>query len=75
LTSNILLTPVVDAAGIKGFYDYVLDPAQFIDAGGASPPSFADLWETAQREQLALRLERHKAPLDIAPGSGIYRRF
>jgi uncharacterized protein (TIGR03435 family) len=65
LTSNILHTPVVDATGIKGFYDYVLDPVQFIDAGGASPPSFPDLWETALREQLGLRLERRKAPLDI----------
>jgi uncharacterized protein (TIGR03435 family) len=65
LTSNILHTPVVDATGIQGFYDYALDPAQFIDAGGASPPNFADLWETALREQLGLRLERRKAPLDI----------
>jgi uncharacterized protein (TIGR03435 family) len=43
LTSNGLHTPVVDSTGIKSFYDYVLDPAQFMDAGGASPPSFADL--------------------------------
>jgi uncharacterized protein (TIGR03435 family) len=66
LTSNVLRTPVVDGTGIQGYYDYSLDPAQFLDtvAPGAAP-RYADLFETALREQLGLRLEKRKAPLEI----------
>lgn len=69
LTSNLLHTPVVDGTGIRGYYDFSLDPMQFADTGaGGTPgpaPSYADLFETALREQLGLRLEKRKAPLEI----------
>jgi uncharacterized protein (TIGR03435 family) len=69
LTSNVLRTPVVDGTGIHGYYDFSLDPMQFAEAGpGGTPgpaPSYADLFETALREQLGLRLERRKAPLEM----------
>jgi uncharacterized protein (TIGR03435 family) len=67
LSANILRTPVVDATGIEGFYDYSLDPMQFAAADNAAgpAPTYADLFETALREQLGFRLEKRKAPLEI----------
>jgi uncharacterized protein (TIGR03435 family) len=66
LTSNVLHTPVVDATGIQGYYDFSLDPAQFAVAGGTGPaPSPTDLFEIALREELGFRLERRKAPLEV----------
>jgi len=69
LTSNVLHAPVVDATGIHGFYDYSLDPAQFASAGtnsiSGAPLNYADLFETALREELGFKLEKRKAPLEI----------
>jgi uncharacterized protein (TIGR03435 family) len=69
LASNVLRTPVVEGTGIQGYYDFSLDPMQFGNAGAASTsgpaPSYADLFETALREQLGFRLEKRKAPLEI----------
>jgi uncharacterized protein (TIGR03435 family) len=67
LTSNILRTPVVDGTGIKGAYDFSVDPMQFAAADNAAgpAPTYADLFETALREQLGFRLEKRKAPLEI----------
>lgn len=69
LTSNVMHTPVIDGTGIKGYYDYSLDPAQFIGTGAdgvpGAAPNYADLFETALREQLGFRLEKRKAPLEI----------
>lgn len=68
VTSNILHTPVIDATGIEGFYDFSIDPMQFASTGTdipGPPPSYADLFETALREQLGFKLEKRKAPLEI----------
>jgi len=55
--------------GIRVYFDFELDPAQFAGTGAdgtpGPAPSYADLFETALREQLGLRLEKRKAPLDI----------
>jgi uncharacterized protein (TIGR03435 family) len=58
--------PVVDETGLKGSYDFDLKytPAQ---QGGATPPdpaTYPDLF-TALREQLGLRLESQKGPVDF----------
>ena len=63
--SNILHTPVIDATGITGNFDFTLDPSQFPTAGGATPDSFGDLVVTAIQEQLGFKLEKRKASLEI----------
>ncbi len=76
LTSNILRTPVIDGTEIKGFYDYSVDPAQFAlgaDSTAGPAPTYADLYETALREQLGFRLEKRKAPLQIMVVDGASR--
>jgi uncharacterized protein (TIGR03435 family) len=64
LTSNVLRTPVIDGTGIKGYYDFSIDPMQFAESNSGSPPTYADLFEPALRE-LGFRLEKRKAPLEI----------
>lgn len=66
--------PVVDQTGLTGKYDFVLkwtpDETQFRSFGGAPPPPPAnveappDLF-TAIQEQLGLKLESAKAPVDV----------
>ena len=58
--------PVVDETGLKGNYDFDLKytPDQPGAAGPPDPPIFPDLF-TALREQLGLRLESHKGPVDF----------
>ena len=68
LMANILQTPVVDGTGIKGLYDFSLEPMRF-----ALPPSdrTGDGFDRAQavvmavQEQLGLKLEKRRANLDI----------
>jgi uncharacterized protein (TIGR03435 family) len=71
---NALERPVVDQSGLTGKYDFVLkwtpDETQFRSFGGAPPPPPAnveappDLF-TAIQEQLGLKLESVKAPVDV----------
>jgi uncharacterized protein (TIGR03435 family) len=68
--ANILHEPVVDGTGITGFLDFTLDPTQYANRGndGTQPnaqESYPDLILTAVRQQLGLRLEKRKAPLEI----------
>ena len=73
--SNILHTPVVDRTGLEGFFDYTLEPAPpdpnqmrgpGASAGGpATAYNFGDVVIAAMQEQLGLRLEKQKAPLEI----------
>ena len=61
--------PVVDQTGIQGRYDLHLQftPDQSQSAGGAQPPQSGDAPSlyTAMQEQLGLRLEAMKAPVDV----------
>jgi uncharacterized protein (TIGR03435 family) len=50
--------PVVDMTGLKGSYDVALD---WVDAGQTDKPSLF----TAVSEQLGLKLEAQKAPVEI----------
>ncbi len=71
---NALERPVVDQTGLTGKYDFVLtwtpDESQFRSFGGAPPPPPADVEAppdlfTAIQEQLGLKLESSKAPVDV----------
>jgi uncharacterized protein (TIGR03435 family) len=66
--ANILHTPVMDGTGLTGYYDFTIDPNRFRSDDASDPghkDSFADLVVAAVREQLGLRLEKKKAPLEI----------
>ena len=58
--------PVFDKTGISGRFDVLLDFDTY-SAGGHTPPQGYDKpsLSTALREQLGLRLERHKEPLPV----------
>lgn len=66
--SNTLGTPVIDQTGLTGFYDFSLEwtdplsrPANRSAQPNDAPP---DLFAAVQ-DQLGLKLEARKAPVDI----------
>jgi uncharacterized protein (TIGR03435 family) len=67
LLSRRLRQPVIDKTGLTGFYDVTLkwEPND-LPPGSGSPDSLAlpDIY-TAVREQLGLRLEAKKTPLEV----------
>ena len=66
--SQQLDRPVVDQTGLSGFYDFTLTtpPRPMRVAGGleAAPPVNDELF-AAVREQLGLRLESRRAPVEV----------
>ena len=67
LASNLYYSagrPVFDKTGLPGFYDFTLDWTP--DHGGPPPPNSSgiDIF-TALQEQLGLKLEPQKAPIEI----------
>jgi uncharacterized protein (TIGR03435 family) len=74
LQSNILDKPVVDQTGLTGRYDFQLrftpDPTQLANFGGLEPANSADPNPppdifTAFEQQLGLRLQPTRAPVDV----------
>lgn len=73
--SNILRIPVIDQTGLKGTFNYSIAPAppdpnqmRAPGAGAGGPASaynFGDAVIAAMEEQLGLRLEKQKAPLEF----------
>jgi uncharacterized protein (TIGR03435 family) len=64
--SNILRVPVVDETGMKGNYDFTLDPLKFATPGvRLGPNGYGDLIIMAVEEQLGFKLENRKEPLEI----------
>lgn len=63
--SNVLHTPVVDRTGMEGFFTFTLDLSQQGGDRPASPNAFADAMVDAVRDQLGLKLEKQKAPVEM----------
>jgi uncharacterized protein (TIGR03435 family) len=64
--ANILHTPVVDGTGLKGSFDFTIDPMQLSDkTQPVTPDTWPALVLTAVREQLGFKLEKQKASLEI----------
>jgi uncharacterized protein (TIGR03435 family) len=56
--------PVVDATGLKGRYDLSVNVAKYLpQAGEKTDP--VSLIQTALQEELGLKLEAKKVPLDL----------
>jgi uncharacterized protein (TIGR03435 family) len=55
-------SPVLDRTGLSGQYDYDVN---FVRDALAAPPADGVPLATALREQLGLRVERQRAPLDV----------
>jgi uncharacterized protein (TIGR03435 family) len=67
--SNVLHMPVIDQTGLKGSFNFTLDPGMGDAPNDADSPiradSFGDLMIKAVQEQLGFKLEKQKAPLEI----------
>ena len=66
--SNILHTPVVDQTGITGFFDFTLDPMQFITPPSPDNPvrpDYGELVISAVQQQLGFKFEKKKAPVEF----------
>jgi len=72
--SNILRAPVLDETGLKGKYDVTLNVAQYLpeigegrgaSGGGRAPIDPIPIIMTGLQEELGLKLESRKMPLDL----------
>jgi uncharacterized protein (TIGR03435 family) len=67
--SNFLREPVIDATGIPGFFDMTVDwPRYILNTGGqqrVDREEMASAVRSAVEEQLGLKMERRKAPLEV----------
>lgn len=59
--SNLLKIPVVDETGVNGLFDFTL---RWIPDGALDPTAGPSLF-TAIQEQMGLRLEGRKVPVDM----------
>lgn len=69
MLSRLLQTPVVDSTGLAGRYDVTIDATKYLDdlkppAGGGIPDVVSVLMRGIQ-EELGLKLESKKMPLDL----------
>jgi uncharacterized protein (TIGR03435 family) len=65
--AQLLNVPVVDQTGLDGFYDFTLElpaPAPLLTPGPAPAADGPDLF-TAIRQQLGLKLESRRAPVEV----------
>jgi uncharacterized protein (TIGR03435 family) len=73
ILSDALRAPVIDMTGLKGRYDFKVDPSKHMPADMAeakrSEASLMDdiaaAFRSAVQEQLGLRIESRKAPVEI----------
>jgi uncharacterized protein (TIGR03435 family) len=59
--SNLLMTPVVDMTGLKGRYDFTLEIKPYLNENTDRAAAF----RSAVRDQMGLRVETRKAPVDF----------
>ena len=63
--ANIVRTSVEDSTGLKGFYDFTLDPFQFSNGVPRDNYEFGNAVLSAVQEQLGFKIEKRKELLDI----------
>jgi uncharacterized protein (TIGR03435 family) len=65
--ANILGRPVADRTGLTGRYTYTLEylPDSALDAGRPAEPDSPPALAPALRQQLGLRLERRRGPVEV----------
>jgi uncharacterized protein (TIGR03435 family) len=70
-----LETPIVDETGLKGRYDFTIDVSSFVGDPTVPGPvqDMAAVLLTALREQLGLRLESKKGPVEMLIVDGAAR--
>ena len=62
LLSSVMGQPVMDATGLEGTYDFVLDPRPY---AGQGRPDLAGMMITALQEELGLKLESRKFEIQV----------
>jgi uncharacterized protein (TIGR03435 family) len=69
MLEQVLRMPILDETGLKGHYDIAVDMSSYIpenlQRGVGPPPDIAGIVMSALPEQLGLKLEARKAPLDM----------
>jgi uncharacterized protein (TIGR03435 family) len=67
--TQLLRMPVLDETGLKGHYDVSVDMASYLpenfEHSNGPPPDIAGIVMSALPDQLGLKLESRKAPLDL----------
>jgi len=62
--SDAMETPVLDRTGLSAKYDFSLDLTPYLPTAGERP-DIAAMMVTAIREQLGLKMESRRAPVDV----------
>jgi uncharacterized protein (TIGR03435 family) len=73
MLSNVLRSPVLDQTGLKGRYDITINVAKYVaefggkhgEGAAEAPPDLLSIITMALQEELGLKLESRKAPLDL----------
>jgi uncharacterized protein (TIGR03435 family) len=68
MLSKVLQTPVVDMTGLTGRYDITLNLAKYLgdlQPSGGGPPDVVGVLLSGVQEELGLKLESKKTPLDL----------
>jgi len=66
--TNVFRAPVLDMTGLKGKYDITINVAKYIgdmQGAGGAPPDPLTIIMTCIQEELGLKLESRKVPLDL----------
>jgi uncharacterized protein (TIGR03435 family) len=63
--SNILRAPVINETGLTGNYDVSLDVSKYMPQAGDAPPDPIAIIMRGLQEELGLKLESKKIPLDL----------
>lgn len=65
LLYNVLRTPIVDETGLKGRYDLNVNVAKYVAMSTDGAPDPIGLIQTALQEELGLKMESRKMPIDL----------
>jgi uncharacterized protein (TIGR03435 family) len=65
LLYNVLRTPIVDETGLKGRYDLNVNVAKYAVMSSDGAPDPIGLIQTALQEELGLKMESRKMPIDL----------